>query len=79
MFSIFGFGSSKKRSRIGKFIDKHGYSQEELSQASGVSRNTISKVCNDPEYVPSPNVLRKIMKAVRSIKPEAKVDDYFDV
>ncbi|MFB5932969.1 helix-turn-helix transcriptional regulator [Peribacillus frigoritolerans] len=79
MFSIFGFGSSKKRSRIGKFIDKHGYSQEQLSQAAKVSRNTISRICNDPDYVPSAGVLKKIMKAIRSIKEDAKVDDYFDV
>lgn len=79
MFSIFGFGSGKKRSKVGKFIDKHGYSQEDLSQASRVSRNTVSKMCNDPEYVPSPNVLKKIMKAIRSIQPDAKADDFFDI
>ncbi|WP_110928754.1 helix-turn-helix domain-containing protein [Bacillus massiliglaciei] len=79
MFSIFGFGSSKKRSKVGKLIDKHGYTQEELVEASGVSRNTVSKVCNDPDYVPSPNVLKKLMKAIRSIDANAKADDYFNI
>lgn len=79
LFSIFGFGTGKKRSPVGKFIDKHGYSQEDLSHASRVSRNTISKLCNDPEYVPSPSVLKKVMKAIRSIEPNAKADDFFDI
>jgi transcriptional regulator with XRE-family HTH domain len=79
MFSFFGFGTGKKRSKVGKLIDKHGYTQEELREASGVSRNTISRVCNEAGYVPSPNVLKKIMKAIRSIEPGAKADDFFDI
>lgn len=77
MFSFFGIG--KNRSKVGKLIDKYGYTQEDLRQSSGVSRNTISKVCNDPDYVPSPGVMKKIMKAIRRIEPNAKVDDYFDM
>jgi transcriptional regulator with XRE-family HTH domain len=79
MFSIFGFGSGKKRSKVGKLIDRHGYTQEELREFSGVSRNTISKVCNDPDYVPSPGVLKKLMNAIRALDPGAKADDYFDL
>ncbi|MGD6879290.1 helix-turn-helix domain-containing protein [Bacillus infantis] len=79
MFSIWGFGSGKKRSKLGKWIDRQGYTQEELKAAAGVSRNTISKACNDPDYVPSPTVLKKLMKAIRQIKPDARADDYFDL
>ncbi|MER7560822.1 helix-turn-helix transcriptional regulator [Micrococcus luteus] len=78
VFSLFGFGG-KKRSKLGRMIDRNGYSQEELREESGVSRNTVSKACNDPEYVPSPNVMKKLMKAIRKLDPGAKVDDYFDV
>ncbi|AOH56827.1 helix-turn-helix domain-containing protein [Peribacillus muralis] len=76
---MFRFLKGKPRSKIGKFIDKHGYSQEEFVVASGISRNTISRVCSDPKYVPSAGVLKKIMKAIRSIEPHAKSDDYFDI
>ncbi|MFS0890346.1 helix-turn-helix domain-containing protein [Peribacillus frigoritolerans] len=76
---MFRFGKRKPRSKVGKLIDKHGYSQEEFVSASGISRNTISRVCSDPRYVPSAGVLKKIMKAVRSIDAGAKADDYFDL
>lgn len=79
MFTFWGFGTGKKRSKVGKFIDREGYTQEELKEASGVSRNTISRICNDPNYVPSSNVLKKVMTAIRQIKPGAKADDFFDL
>lgn len=79
LFSFFRFGSGKQRSKLGKLIDQHGYSQEELREESRVSRNTISRACNDSEYVPSPTVLKKLMKAIRKLDPEAKADDYFDI
>ncbi|MEI2469248.1 helix-turn-helix transcriptional regulator [Peribacillus frigoritolerans] len=76
---MFRFRKRKPRSKVGKLIDKHGYTQEEFVSASGISRNTISRVCSDPRYVPSAGVLKKIMKAVRSIDAGAKADDYFDL
>ncbi|WP_423410234.1 helix-turn-helix transcriptional regulator [Heyndrickxia sp. MSNUG] len=78
LFSFFNFGG-KKRSKLGKLIDRHGYTQEELREASGVSRNTVSKACNESDYVPSPSVMRKLMKAIRELDPGAKADDYFDI
>ncbi|KWW12630.1 MULTISPECIES: helix-turn-helix transcriptional regulator [Bacillaceae] len=76
---MFRFGKGKHRSKVGKLIDKHGYSQEEFVSASGISRNTISRICSDPKYVPSAGVLKKMMKAIRSLDPHAKSDDYFDI
>ncbi|CAN7304378.1 helix-turn-helix transcriptional regulator [Peribacillus frigoritolerans] len=76
---MFRFGKRKPRSKVGKLINKHGYTQEEFVSASGISRNTISRVCSDPKYVPSAGVLKKIMKAVRSLDTGAKADDYFDL
>ncbi|MFJ7510373.1 helix-turn-helix transcriptional regulator [Peribacillus simplex] len=76
---MFRLGKRKLRSKVGKLIDKHGYTQEEFVSASGISRNTISRVCSDPKYVPSAGVLKKIMKAVRSIDADAKADDYFNI
>ncbi|TDL87674.1 XRE family transcriptional regulator [Vibrio vulnificus] len=76
---MFRFGKRTPRSKVGKLIDEHGYTQEEFVSASGISRNTISRVCSDPKYVPSAGVLKKIMKAVRSIDAGAKADDYFDL
>ncbi|RDW15944.1 helix-turn-helix transcriptional regulator [Oceanobacillus chungangensis] len=73
------FGVGKKRSNLGKWLDRNGYSQEDLVNASGVSRNTISKACTDPDYEPSTKVMKKILKAVRKIDPNISMDDFWDI
>ncbi|MFN4173529.1 MAG: helix-turn-helix transcriptional regulator [Parachlamydiaceae bacterium] len=73
------FGLGKRRSKVKRFIDQHGYSQEDLVKAAKVSRNTVSKVCSDPDYVPSSGVIKKIMKALREVDPSVKSDDFFDL
>jgi transcriptional regulator with XRE-family HTH domain len=73
------WGLGKKRSKLGRWLDSQGYSQEDLTKAAGVSRNTISRLCSDPEYSPTANSIKKIMKAIRKIEPGAKADDFFDM
>jgi predicted transcriptional regulator len=73
------WGKGKQRTKIGKWIDKHSLSQEDLSQATKISRNTISKICNNPEYSPGTNTIKKIMKAIRRIDPKANVNDFFEI
>lgn len=73
------WGIGKKRSKVGRFIDSHGYTQQDLEVAARVSRNTVSKVCNDPNYIPSPTVMKKILTAIRKIKPNAKAHDFWDM
>jgi len=73
------WGLGKRRSKLGKFIDKHGYTVQELSHESKVNRNTLGKICSDPTYLPTANTIKKIMKAIRKIDSKAKVDDFFDM
>lgn len=73
------FWERKKRSRLGKFLDREGFTQEELVKVSKVSRNTISRICSDPDYTPTTSTVKKIMQAIRKIDPGAKVDDFFDM
>jgi predicted transcriptional regulator len=73
------WGLGKKRSKIGKFIDKHGYTQEDLMKAAKIGRSTASRICSDPDYSPTVNTIKKIMKAIRQIDPNAKSDDFFDI
>jgi transposase len=40
------WGIEKKRRKLGEFIDRQGYSPEEIREASKVGRNTISKACS---------------------------------
>lgn len=73
------WGIGKKRSKVGKFIDKHGYTQEDLKKISKVNRNTVSKICSDPDYIPSGSTMKKILKALRELDPSAKTDDFFNI
>jgi hypothetical protein len=73
------WGIGKRRSKLGKFLDKHGYTQEDLRESSKVGRNTVSKACSDPDYIPSPNVMKKLLIAIRKIKPNAKIDDFWSM
>ncbi|MGE6895722.1 helix-turn-helix domain-containing protein [Priestia flexa] len=73
------WGLGKPQSKVGKFIAKNGYSIKDLSEASKVNRNTTSKICSDSTYSPTANTIKKIMKALRQIDPNVKVDDFFDL
>lgn len=74
------FGLGKKRSILGSWLDTRGISQQWLSQNSKVSRSTISELCKkDPENYPTQGTIKKIMKTIRRIDPNAKVEDFFDM
>jgi len=69
----------KRRSKLGKFLDKRGISQEWLVQQSGISRNTISRLCSDADYDPTLSTIRQVLKALRKIDRSVKIDDFFNV
>jgi predicted transcriptional regulator len=69
----------KTRSKLGKFLDKRGISQEWLVKHSGVSRNTISSLCSDMDYDPRLSTIRQVMKALRKIDRSVKIDDFFNI
>jgi transcriptional regulator with XRE-family HTH domain len=73
------FWERKKRSKLGKYLDREGFSQEELVKVSKVSRNTISRICSDPDYTPAGSTIKKIMGAIKKLDPNAKVDDFFNM
>ncbi|WP_339820550.1 helix-turn-helix transcriptional regulator [Paenibacillus sp. FSL R7-0216] len=73
------WGLGKKRSLLGKWLDKSGYNQEDLVKISKVSRNTISKACSDPDYIPSPQVAKKILKALREVDPSVRADQFWEL
>lgn len=75
MFGLFG---GKPRSKLGKWLDARGISQEWLVSKSKVSRNTISELAagkREPTLV----TVKKIMKAIREVDPNARPDDFFDL
>lgn len=71
------WGLGKKRTALGKWLDRNGLKQEDLVREAKVNRDTVSKACNDLDYVPSPAVMKKILKAVRRIDPGVEVTDFW--
>ncbi|RDU34706.1 transcriptional regulator [Neobacillus piezotolerans] len=68
------FGLGKKRSKFGRFLDSNGIIQEELSKASGVNRNTISRAAKDTG---DPSV-KNAAKIIRALKKAGYNVDYED-
>ncbi|MFD0827087.1 helix-turn-helix domain-containing protein [Neobacillus sp. M.A.Huq-85] len=75
MFGLFG---GKPRSRLGRWLDSRGISQEWLVSKSKVSRTTISELCADKRD-PTVGTIKKIMKVIREVDPNARPDDFFDL
>lgn len=73
------FGIGKPRTKIGKFIDKYGITQEWLVRKTGLGRNTIGRITGDKTYLPTLKTVKKVMKAIREVDPKAKADDFFDM
>ncbi|MFU1888279.1 helix-turn-helix domain-containing protein [Bacillus wiedmannii] len=76
MFWKFG---GKNRTKLGNFLDRNGFTQNDLEKTAKLSRPTVSKACNDKEYIPSPTVMKKILKVIRQIKPNIKSTDFWDM
>lgn len=73
------WGIGKPRTKLGRWLDKRGLEQRDLEKAAKVSHKTISKACNEKDYVPSQGVMKKILKAIRQHDPGAKMNDFWDM
>lgn len=51
----------------------------DFADRSGVSRNTVWRLCNVKGYIPTPVVLRKVMRAVIKIDHRKDFHDFFDI
>jgi transcriptional regulator with XRE-family HTH domain len=74
MFDWFSLG--KRRSKLGRFLDKNGLTQQQVVEKSGVSRGTISRVCQADNMAPTIKNAQKIIKALRELT--GKHVDYDD-
>jgi putative transcriptional regulator len=73
------FGLGKKRSKFGKYLDKHSITQQEISKESGVSKSTISRLCDPEEYEPSMKNARKIIKVLKKHNSKIDYNDFWDM
>jgi predicted transcriptional regulator len=70
------WGISKPRSQLGKWIDQKGLEQQDLAKDANVSKNTVTKACSDKDYIPRQDVMKKLLKAIRKVDPQAKMSDF---
>jgi putative transcriptional regulator len=73
------FGLGKKRSRLGKWLDRSGVSQQELQKRSGVSKGTISRLCSDDEYMPTLKTAKKVITSLKKLGADVNYDDFWSV
>lgn len=70
----------RNRSRLARFLDKHDITQQELARKSGVSKSTVSRVCQDDAFAPNFKNAQKIVKAIRELtKKDVDYDDFWSM
>ncbi|KKI91474.1 DNA-binding protein [Bacillus sp. SA1-12] len=73
------FGLGKKRSKFGKFLDRHSITQQDLSKHSGVNRNSISRLTQSDEYRPSMKNGQKIIKTLKKEGYNVDFEDFWSM
>lgn len=75
------FSLGKRRSKFGKFLDKNELTQQEVVEKSGVSRGTISRLCQvEHEDGPTMKNARKVIKALRDLTgKDIDYDDFWSM
>lgn len=74
------FGLGKKRSKLGKWLDERGITQQWLIKTSGVNKNTISDLCtSDADHTPNLSTIKKIVQALKKVDSNVKSNDFFDI
>ncbi|WP_261381602.1 transcriptional regulator [Paenibacillus cremeus] len=64
----------KKRSKFGRFLDTFGIKQERVREVSKLNRETVSRACNDDEYIPNGGTIRSLMQAARKLTGKDDID-----
>ncbi|MGG1722952.1 XRE family transcriptional regulator [Bacillus paranthracis] len=68
-----------KRTPLGMFLDKHRIEQEWLVRKSGLGRNTVGDLANNPDRSPTRKTMQKILKVLREFDSRVKADDFWDM
>ena len=73
------FGLGKKRTKLGRWLDRKGIKQDWVAEKGGVGRTTVSNACGDDQYIPSGSTMKKIIKALREVDPSIRADHFWDI
>lgn len=73
------YGLGKKRSKLGKFLDKNNITQELIGNSSRISRHAISLLCNSRTNInPTENTQVKIIGTLRRLGYDVSFTDFWD-
>jgi putative transcriptional regulator len=67
------------RSKIARFLDKKNITQQELAKKSGVSKSTISRICQGDNFSPTMKNAQKIIKALKKDGHNVDYDDFWSM
>ncbi|MBT2255930.1 helix-turn-helix domain-containing protein [Priestia megaterium] len=71
------FALGKKRSKLGKWIDRRGISQTTLVDKTKLSKGTVSRVCSDKDYLPSSTTATKILRFLKKLDSTVTYEDFW--
>jgi putative transcriptional regulator len=79
LYNWFNLGK-RHRSKLAKFLEENEISQQDLAKESGVSKSTVSRVCQGDEFPPNMRNASKIIKALRKITQRSvDYDDFWSM
>ncbi|MFS1516102.1 helix-turn-helix domain-containing protein [Bacillus sp. SCS-151] len=73
------FGLGKKRSKLGRYLDRHGIAQIEVEKGTKLSRGTISRLCSSDDNKPTFNTANKIVRFLRRFDNNVDYDDFWSM
>ncbi|MDH2363460.1 helix-turn-helix domain-containing protein [Priestia megaterium] len=71
------FSLGKKRSKLGKWIDRRGISQTTLVNETKLSKGTVSRICSDKDYLPSSTTVTKILRFLKKLDSTVTYEDFW--
>jgi transcriptional regulator with XRE-family HTH domain len=72
------YGLNKPRTKFGHWIDFNGLSQREIEKMTRISRNTLSRICNNPHLNPQYNTKYWIISTLRKRGYDVWLSDFWD-
>ena len=72
-------GLGKRRTKLGEWMDNRGIKQEWLRNKMDSNKNTVTSLCNNPEYMPNLKTIQSIIKALREVDPSVRADRFWDL
>lgn len=72
-----GLGLGKKRTRLGRFLDRNGITQGWLEKNTGLGEATVGRMCGDIEYRPTERTKSKVVSALQKVVDDLSVGDFW--